>query len=271
MDGGFPAMRKLALVGLLLLVCGKAHSQAAPTFDVGFTAAECSGMPTTCQVTIATGTIPSAHIIVFAVTIYDCINDTDCSGGVTVTDDAGSVYLESPSSPVPGDSSSARHFYQRLFYTLSSGSGGGTHALATYASGGVENFIMMSGSVYSYSGTAGIDAHNFGNCEYLLDSCSQSFVTSASAMTHNTNELLVAGGGQWQGGTWTGGSDGASGTYTIREQNNWSAIADVTESSKAAYSATLNFGNTTQGAVIMLGFCTNCSAVATVRHHNSFY
>lgn len=229
---------------------GNGGGSNAPVAVANWTTTECSGAPTTCAATISTGTIPAGDLSVVTVAAYDSVSEPG-GGTIALADDAGSTYTQLSSSPVDILSHAGHWIRLRSFYTCSTGGSAGTKVTAT-SSGGAANFLFVSGRIYSYTGTCHPDANNFGACS--SGGCSATSVTTSSIITGFANETLVVGCVQWDGGTWSGGSDGHSGTFTVRTQDNFMATADITESSAATYSATMNFGDTTQGSCILSAY-----------------
>jgi hypothetical protein len=110
--------------------------------------------------------------------------------------------------------------------------------------------MMVTATVYSYTGTCSLDAHASGgvsNPSYAFS------VTSGTLTTTVANDLLVAGALNQNDTATTAGSDGASGTYTLRA-NYFVAQEDISEASTGTYSASISGSASTTWNIGLLAF-----------------
>jgi hypothetical protein len=238
----------LPLLGMHRYVAPSGGSGSA-TYANYFTATLCSSSPPSCSAPIATGAIPSGKLIVVTVSEYGAPNAGYAQEPITLTDDAGSSYTVSPEGFIVSKDVSSAYNSIEQFYTCSSGAGGGTsfHAAVSL---NTSPFMMVTATVYSYTGTCSLDAHASGgvsNPSYAFS------VTSGTLTTTVANDLLVAGALNQTDMATTAGSDGASGTYTLRA-NYFVAQEDISEASTGTYSASISGSASTTWNIGLLAF-----------------
>jgi hypothetical protein len=220
-------------------------ASGSSTYTNNFAANYCGSTPASCSATLASSTIPSGQLIAVTVGAYGCSSKAACEQSITVTDSASSSYTpashsESADAPFICFNEAVLGLWACIeqFYTLSSGSGAGTQLTAAISSG--PPVIFLEGTLYSYTGTAAHDADASG---IVTGYSYADAVTSGTLTTTLANDRIVAGSLNWSGtATLTAGSDGASGTYTMRttSSSGFMGQQDIPESSIGTYSASVS-------------------------------